>query len=190
MVNNNDCVVITITEEELEVVFENAKKATLNGTSQIRSGANRKATCGTDNLAGQLGELALHKYFYGENGFEFYKQAREIRNANPKAGDGGRDLFDGKKHLNVDIKCSRLKLGAKAMSYNMVVPEKEYHLKWVYIAAFCGMNKDGTEKNDKVVLTGWVKSEDISKLRDFKGYGDRHFCQVSELRPLDSLILE
>jgi hypothetical protein len=177
-------------EDEMESIMSNAQKATMYGGSQIRSASSRQATCGDDQIAGQLGELALHKFFYGKDGFKYYQQSRDKRNANPKKGDGGRDLFDGEKHLDADVKCTRLQYGAKAIRYNMVVPEKEFYKDWVYIAAFCGKTDESTDKNDAVILAGWIYASDIEELRDFKTYGKRHYCGVNELRPMSELTIE
>ena len=189
MVKRDDFVVIKFNEEELKELNSNAGEATLGGNSQVRSSADRSKTCSSDQLVGQMGELALHKFAFGDRGFEFYKKSRAKRNATPHRGDDGQDFFDGEKHIDIDVKCTRLKEDAKAIRYNMVVPSKEFYHDWIYVQAFCGM-ANGKEKNDAIVLVGWCISEDIAEMRDFKGYGNRHFCGVHELRPMSELTPE
>lgn len=196
MVTREDFVVIKFDDEQIAAIENNAAEATIGGKSCIRSAEDRSKTCKDDQIVGQMCELALHMFVFGKKkGFNLWKKVRDSKNKTRYQGDNGQDLFDGTSMLDIDIKGSRLKTGKRAISYNLVVNpgdpasgrKSEYHDNWIYIAAFCGRNEDGSVKNDSVVMTGWVKSKDIAEPTDWMGYGLRHWRPISKLRPLSTL---
>lgn len=150
MSTKDDIVRIQITTGEQRFVRDMARKAEIGGTSQIRNGGDRADNLVFDQLIGQIGTAALHKYWFGHL-VEYAKQ-RWYQNQFPYSGDGGHDITVA----NVDVKASRLKNSDK-MAYHLLVRPKERYPDWVYVHALV----EFLEKNINVYLTGWARTNDL-----------------------------
>lgn len=143
-------VVVTFTEEERKLIITQARAAELGGQSHLRPEGERSATLGTDQLTGQIGQAALHKWLYGN--LRRYQLERQRQNRTPWNGDGGHDV-DG---LKVDVKCSLLREGADPEGYHLWVRLPEAHDGWVYVLALVPQDKRGT-----CWLMGWAYTSEM-----------------------------
>lgn len=110
----DEVVIVTIRENELPIVWENAKRASLGGRSEVRNRTDRKENLDVDQMVGQLGECALALCMTGN--INAYVQHRKECNEHPELGDKGIDL----PGLRIDVKTSLLR-------YPEIYPE-DYHL--------------------------------------------------------------
>lgn len=143
---------IPLSGYDWNLVQHHALKASLGGISRVRAGADRSAFLNQDQVVGQLGTIALHKYLYGTT--ERYIFSRHAQNRVPDQGDGGEDL----PGANVDVKTSVMRYGQDPLKYNLCVRPRERHAGWVYVLAL--VPKD-YECNRVVHLLGWQADEDL-----------------------------
>jgi hypothetical protein len=177
--------IINITKEHQDFVKQYAPNQDIGGFSNLSSSDLNKSSRLGFQYTGIFGELAWYLYRYASldklQKLLEYKFA-ELRPTN--TGDGGFD--DVVTHNNftrlIDIKSSHTTL-EKIPSLNLIVPEREYHQKMIYVAAFTL----GSTRQDvsQVVLAGWCANEHISQ-RWF--YDPNKYCMpVSKLKNLSSL---
>ena len=148
--------VIKITQEHRDFVAEYAPKQTIGGFSNLSKDDLSKATRHDYQITGIMGELAFALYRYGN--YDKLKalldqKYRELRPA--RKGDNGLDdiITHNSTTRYIDIKSSHVSNIDKIMHLNLVVPEREYHQKMIYVAAFTiGNNRQEVKE---VVLAGW-----------------------------------
>lgn len=138
---------ITLSKYDWNLATYHAGKAEVGGVSRVRSTADRTATLVEDQLVGQLGTIALHKYLYGTT--ERYILSRHVQNQFPDVGDGGEDL----PGANVDVKTSVMRYGQNPYAYNLCVRPRERHPDWVYLLALV---PNDYVVNRVVQLVGWT----------------------------------
>lgn len=137
---------IPLSKYDWALASYHAGRAELGGVSRVR-GSDRAASLVEDQLVGQLGTLALHKYLYGTT--ERYVFSRHAQNRFPDQGDGGEDL----PGANVDVKTSVMRYGQDPWRYNLCVRPRERHADWVYILGL--VSKEYV--TDRLVhLLGWI----------------------------------
>lgn len=117
-----------------ERIAENTRLCCLPTRSAIKNGSGKAVGKWASNLAGQIGEAAGQVFLHGrDEGWERYVTERNVRNANPFAGDGGVDAltWDG---AAIDFKTT-LRRSSKAAPerFSLVVPPKERHEDTVYV---------------------------------------------------------
>lgn len=129
-----------------------AGNAEVGGTSQVRSGGDRQASLATDQVVGQLGELALSRYLGGTP--LFYALTRTVRDLDPTRGDDGGDLLA----TNLDVKCSLMRASPDPLRYRLLVRPRERHDGSVYILALVAEDVWST---GKVCMVGWCADRDL-----------------------------
>jgi hypothetical protein len=149
---------IHLTRDELRLCGVNAVKASLGGRSRIREDTERQVMLGPDQFAGQIGNAAGCKWWYGN--LDDYKASREKANANPTVGDKGQDLLT----RGVDFKLSLMRASTDPNEYRLLVRPEEKHPGWVYVQFFApdymkdrSLLKDGLD----VWLAGWYLDADF-----------------------------
>jgi hypothetical protein len=144
---------------DVAVAEANARAACMGGVSRIR-GDDRMATLGEDQIVGQLGQIALHRYWFGH--LHLYAVSRWHANQNPELGDKGHDI----PGANVDVKASVMRRSQDPMTYNLCVRPRERHDGWVYVLALVPPNwRDSLE----VYLVGWAQDQDLPALTVSEG---------------------
>ena len=152
---------IILNKNEIDLFKEMAVLACVGGHSQIVNGEKRAETLLSHNLIGQAGSIALNILAFEsrEKGVQFYKDSRDIANANPHKGDGGQDIID----TNIDIKTSMVRNKVKnqnPITYILPVRPKEFKENWTYVSAT--IFEDNMKDNEVIVdVWGWAKSEDL-----------------------------
>ena len=160
MLTFNSLIPIQITADELDICQRNGRLAEIGGRSQIRSD-DRTRKLSEDQLVGQVSNLALAKFLYdNDRGMEEYIAIRQIANANPTRGDGGRDLIG----LDIDIKGSLIRNKAKPLlEYNLLVRPEERHPNFVYVLGLVLEDWSG------VVLSGWTYETSLPRSTETYG---------------------
>lgn len=138
---------------DVRLARRQAALSALGGTSQLRSREARAAALADDQLIGHLGQLALHRYWFGDVGR--YVLGRYFQNRHPWEGDRGEDI----PGANVDVKCSRMRRSQDPLSYNLCVRPKERHPGWVYVLALLPAEVDGD--GCEVTLVGWAADDEL-----------------------------
>ena len=151
MIYNKDVVKQIIPQEHVAKVIKNATKAEIGGSSNIRSGNDRKNKLGTDQLVGQIATYCGSVYLTGSP--DGWSKARDIANANPYAGDGGVDIIGLD---NVDIKGSLMRRSQNPLDYRLLVRERERHKGWIYVLGLVPKSRPYTTH-----LVGWAYDEDL-----------------------------
>jgi hypothetical protein len=165
-----------LSQSDIEAAAGYAGRAQVGGQSQVRSGQDRQQQLATDQLVGQLGELALSKYLGGTR--LFYELTRTIRDLDPHAGDGGGDLLA----TNVDVKCSLMRAANNPLAYRLLVRPRERHPNTVYVLALV---EPDVWQTGKVCLVGWCKDTHLPKQPLAEGpFAGAHVVLATELRPL------
>lgn len=155
-------ITIEITEEDLEFVNIYAEKQNIGGISRLSSNDLNKSSRLNFQKTGLFCEIAWYKYRYDsidklklllDEKFETLRPQRK--------GDGGQDdtITSNGSIRNVDVKGSHCEDENRIQYLNLIIPEREYHTKQIYVCAFTiGKARDNVEK---VILAGWCASEDI-----------------------------
>jgi hypothetical protein len=172
MITHDKIITIKLTPEQIKLAEHHTKKACIGGISRIYQGTDRQKNLNIDNYVGQLANLALSLYIYGNT--DAYERAREIANENPYSGDGGSDL----PGLNIDIKGSLIRNPNKdLLSYCLPVRPRERHKDTAYILALI--------KDENVNLIGWTPENKlpagVCSSGTFKG---AYIKPATELLPL------
>lgn len=168
---------IEISDEELRIAKAYARAACMGGTSRIRT-EDRQELLYRDQLVGQLGNLAWHKYRYRH--LEFYHASRFFQNLFPQLGDGGSD----DPGSNVDVKTSLMK-GKNPWTYRLAVRPHECHEGTVYVLALVPTPFEG---DPCVLLVGWASSEQLPLAAETEGvFKGAHVIPARQLTPLPPL---
>jgi len=149
---SNRIVIVRLTEAELGVVRDHARRAEIGGKSQVRADM-RASTLSEDQLTAQAGEAALSKFLTGS--IAAYHQTRLVREREPSRGDNGCDLLD----IPIDVKTSRMRAGYQL--YHLWVRPREYHPNTIYILALMPLQRD-----DVVQMIGWMQGCDLPFAED------------------------
>jgi hypothetical protein len=163
-------------QNELALIRALAKKAEIGGKSHIRSN-DRMSALSEDQLVGQIGTAALHKYWYGH--LVEYRKQRMWQNLFPTSGDGGSDLFPA----NIDVKASKIRNDMPFDNYHLLIRPKERHEGWVYILALVDLD------SAKCHLVGWASDDmlpcEVDKSGTFTG---AYSLKANKLHPLPPVI--
>ena len=180
MVIDDDIVKVRIVEQDWTIVSHFAKTATIGGKSEIRTDPNeRSQNVSLDNLIGQLGTLALSKYWTGS--YKEYVLGRHMQDRFPNVGDCGEDIMG----LNLDVKTTHRKNPNKAeLTYNLAIRDKEYHPNHVYVLALVDSWPEG-DRPKFVSLIGWAKTGHLPKNKTIGGIFDGAYTiEANDLNPL------
>lgn len=142
---------IEFATDELALIREMAQAAEIGGASHLRPTEERRVYLREDQLIGQLGTAAFHKWYYGD--LAHYHSERQARNASPFEGDGGSDL----EGLRVDVKTSLWRNQRRDVwDYHLWVRVGEVHDNWYYVLAIVPPDQDAA------LLMGWARTSELS----------------------------
>jgi len=165
-----------LTEEQVAVARGYAESAELGGYSSVRSRNDRMNSLSEDQVIGQLGTLAGHLWLYGHD--VFYRQTREMANADPWKGDGGCDV-PGRK---IDFKTSLMRAGDDPTKYRLPLRPRERHPEWVYILILVA---EHSESSATIHLVGWAAEHEFPQSTESGGpFAGAHVIRVPYLHPL------
>lgn len=163
-------------EADFRFAQRHAALAAVGGVSRIHDADERQKQLMEDQIVGQLGQIALHRYLFGHA--QGYAISRYYQNKFPTTGDSGEDI----PGANVDVKTSVMRYSQDPLRYNLFVRERERHEGHVYILALLETN---WRMNRLVYLVGWVKNDELVAM---PGNGpqddDRYGRSAKELHPL------
>lgn len=174
MATEQDFIRIKIGRAAYAFCYRQAEAAAIGGRSNFRTGGDRKANLLRDQLIGQLGAYAGHRYLFGHG--HLYAISRWYQNRNPCQGDGGYDI----PGANVDFKASRV--GARPLiDYSLHVRPRERRRGWIYILVGVDVQEDGAE----AILAGWAREEELPREPDPDGvFVGAYSMPVRDLHPL------
>ena len=183
-------IIIKIKKEHTDLVLKYGICQTIGGFSNLNKSDLAKASRLDFQYTGLYGELAFSLYRYQsidklkallDNKFETLRPTRK--------GDNGYD--DEITHNNftrfIDVKSTHITHPDEILSrnLNLVIPQREYHQKMIYVAAFPVGNSSDRADVHSVVLAGWVPNESVTKRWR---YDEAKFAvPASELRDLSIL---
>lgn len=175
MISPENLIRLTFDERETRYVAAMALGASLGGGSQIRSPEERITALRQDQMVGQLGQMALSLYWFGDS--RQYDIARWYANRNPNIGDGGSDI----PGMNVDVKTSLMRSSEDPLDYRLLIRPKERHEGWIYVLALVKkLRKVGTE----VFLVGWAADYQLPKMDQGGLFDGAHVMNARDLNPL------
>ena len=186
MLSSKDIVTYMIPDEDSEGIRKNTRLAMIGGTSQIRSGTNRKKTLAHDQLVGQISTYAGSVVLTGSP--QGYWKARDKANKNPHKGDGGVDIIG---LSNVDIKGSLMRYSSDPLSYRLLVRPRERHDGWIYVLGMVPENpKPIGSRPYKCHLVGWSYDKDLPETPyegRIKLLHGAYLIKGRQLRPISQL---
>ena len=166
---------IELTQSEFNLAKYHAMRAEIGGVSRVRDLRERTATISEDQLVGQLGNIAIHKYLHGHS--QQYAIGRYVQNKNPRVGDGGEDVLG----MNLDVKTSLMRQSENFYSYHLPVRPHEMHQNWVYVLALV---KPDFELTWNVFLMGWASSNMFPPPEESGVFKGAHLLRADKLVPL------
>jgi hypothetical protein len=141
-------VVLQINPSEMRMIQLMAKAAERGGKSKVREDRWQNMT--EDQLIGQIGAYAGHRYWYGHS--QGYLQSRHVCNMYPDVGDGGSDIIGA----NIDFKASRVRSSTRPLEhYNLAVRKGERHTGNVYVLVLVETDFESATAH----LMGWATDE-------------------------------
>jgi len=178
MVEESQIISIKFPKVDIAVARRNARKASLGGVSRMRDREEREAFLGIDQLVGQLGQIAGHRWLYGHP-YEYAKE-REIINRNPRIGDTGSDVACA----NIDFKGSLWRYREKPLlDHHLLVRPKERHKGFVYILILIELNDNNTKGLGHLI--GWANEAMLPEKPETSGVFEGAFSlSTQELYPL------
>lgn len=180
---------IKITQEHKDFVAKYAPGQDIGGFSNLSSSDLGKSSRLGFQWTGIYGELAWAIFRRGSLDHLRKLLEMKFRTLRPSGqGDGGFDdeiSHNGSTRL-IDIKSTHITDETQIPRLNLVIPEREFHQKMIYVCAFTiGEDKNDRLNVDRVILAGWCSNENVvSRWRiDPKKYA----VSVPNLRPLSAL---
>lgn len=162
-----------ISQPTFDRIQTHVENACIGGTSWIR-GNDRQSSLSEDQLVGQLGELALHRYMGAE---ELYFQRRAEIDKNPLVGDGGSDFGC------LDVKTSLMRRNKPHELYRLAVRPAEKHDDTIYILALV----ETLTPPIKVVFVGWAYGFDVKHMSTEGVFNGAYVMAGTELLPMKLL---
>lgn len=174
---------IEIIEAYRPFVEEYAEKQTIGGFSNLAPTDLGKASRLDYQKTALYGELAWALYRYGN--YEKLQALLDQKFAElrpQRKGDEGLDdiITHNGTTRYIDIKSSHVSDPDKIPFLNLVIPEREFHQKMIYVCAFTvGPDRSHVEE---VVLAGWCANEHVHKR--WKYDPNKYCVPVDDLRDL------
>lgn len=174
VVSINDIPSIRITSSEMNLVKMMARAAERGGVSHIRTD-DRAAMLGEDQIVGQIGALAGHKYWFGNIGG--YLQSRHVANTYPDHGDGGSDVIGA----NIDFKASRIRSDRLLFNYHLPVRTHERSEGKIYVLVLVETDMETALTH----LMGWATDDMLPEFADRTGpLKGAYTLRASDLCPM------
>lgn len=143
-----------INAAEMRMIRLMAKAAERGGESKVRPSDERLQKMAEDQIIGQIGAYAGHRYWYGHS--QGYLQSRHVCNLYPHMGDGGSDIIGA----NIDFKASRIRSTTRPLDqYNLAVRSKERHAGNVYVLILVETDLETATAH----LMGWASDDMFPK---------------------------
>jgi len=150
MIDKPDIVRMTIRSYEMEFAYAMAEAAKIGGVSHVRGDEERGECLSEDQIVGQVGTLAGHRFMFGNA--NDYKVTRWYANRNPTVGDIGYDVTG----CNVDFKTSLMRSPDRPpLDYNLLVRPRERHDDWIYMLLLV---EKYSRAAASVLLVGWAST--------------------------------
>jgi hypothetical protein len=145
-------VIIKLRAYDIRLAEAQAEACAMGGESQIREVHDRAEKLREDQVVGQVGTIALHRYWFGH--VEQYMMGRYFQNKMPWEGDGGEDI----PGANIDVKTSLMRRSTDPMTYNLPIRGRERHAGWVYVLALLPLDY---RESKQVFLMGWIGDSEL-----------------------------
>lgn len=144
-----------ISATEMNLVRLMAQAAERGGRSDIRTGDDRMTALKEDQIVGQLGTIAGHKYYYGHTAE--YLKGRHMANIYPDQGDGGSDIIGA----NIDFKASLARSTNRQLhEYNLVVRQRDLVPGRIFILVLVTSDESLTTARAVTThLMGWATTD-------------------------------
>ncbi len=160
-IQKTDIIKVAFLPQEHDIIKAMAEEAWLGSDdSQIATHGTQQhdpAQYRLDQIAGQYGELALHKFFFGSTeGLKRYYKQRVERNENKYAGDDGSDLwFPEKPEYRADAKTTTMRRSQDPLTYNLIVRPRDFHEDTNYVLLL------RPKRESFILLVGWCNTSDL-----------------------------
>lgn len=151
MITATNLIAVRLQPFHLRLAEAEAQACALGGTSQVRA-SDRQVMLYEDQVVGQLGTVALHRYWFGH--LELYLLGRYFQNKNPWQGDQGEDI----PGANIDVKTSLMRRSLDPLTYNLPVRARERHPDWVYVLALLPPDY---QESRMAWLVGWISDAEL-----------------------------
>lgn len=162
---------IRLTKDHAARALVHAGQAEIGGKSNVRKAKARADELANDQFVGQLGQVGLHMYLYGN--LVHYEAGRWMQNQFPNVGDGGFDI----PGALVDVKTSLVRTDLPLLEHRLPVRPKERHDNAVYILALL--------QSPYVNLIGWASDAELPDQPEFNGpFQGAYVLKAHELNPL------
>jgi len=187
--DNKTMIEVKVEQFHRNFIEQNAHRQNLGGFSNLASNDLGKSSRLGFQYTGLYGELAWQIFRRGN--IDFLRKLLDHKSATLGLGKKGDNGYDDEITHNghtrfIDVKTSHITDETQIPRLNLVVPEREYHQKMIYVAAFT-IGKSSTDRLDvgKVVLAGWIPNE---KVVDRWPYDAKKYAvKVPDLRSLSAL---
>lgn len=146
---------VQVFPHELQICKWHAHQFPLRGERDFPQEFRREGneeTLWRQNMVGQIGTLAFHKWFTGGN--HSYMLSRWIANQTPYQSDGGSDF----PVLNVDVKTSLYHPHLPPLNHHLAIRPSCEQTGWVYVLALMEYPV-GMDQVVSVDLIGWAETE-------------------------------
>jgi hypothetical protein len=186
MLTEKDLYIYKINNEDYNLCIDNAKKAELNGASNVRTGQNRAMKLAQDQLVAQLGELVGIYHLYNDK--KLYVESRNKQNLTPEIRVDKSDV----PGRNIDFKTSLLLPGRNPLNYRLAAKpnSEELHENFIYIQLIVEeLTLNGLWNNNlQVYLIGYALSKDLKKapLQGNGPFKGKHTIFNKELKRIPS----
>ena len=145
-------VTVQLRAYDIRLAEAQAEACAMGGESQIRATKERAEKLLEDQIIGQVGTIALHRYWFGH--VEQYMVGRYFQNKMPWEGDGGEDI----PGANIDVKSSLMRRSQDPTTYNLPIRPRERHPNWVYALALLPLDY---RESRRVHLMGWIGDDEL-----------------------------
>lgn len=181
--------VIKITQEHRDFVAQYAPNQDIGGFSNLSKEDLKKASRLGFQHTGVLCEVGWNLFRYGN--LNKLQELLDFKFANLRPTGKGDEGYDDEITHNgftrrIDIKGSHITNKDWMSKLNLVIPEREYHEKMIYVCAFTvGQSAEDRLNVEEVILAGWVPNEQVKER--WRVDPKKYAVQVPNLRDLSSL---
>jgi hypothetical protein len=181
--------VIPITQEHRDFVLKYGPNQDIGGFSNLGKEDLKKSSRLGFQYTGLFAELGWALYRYGN--LDKLQKLLDFKFATLRPSGKGDEGYDDEiTHNNftrkIDIKGSHITNKDWISKLNLVIPEREYHEKMIYVCAFTiGLSAEDRLNVDEVVLAGWVSNEKV--VERWRVDPKKYAVRVPDLRDLSVL---
>ena len=166
-----------INTAEMNLVKQMSMAACRGGVSRVRTGESRMGALFEDQLVGQVGTYAGHKFWFGHS--YNYLVSRQMANIYPGSGDGGSDVVGA----NIDFKTSKIRSNRPLLDYRLVVRPHERTSGKIYVQLLAEI----TGATATVHILGWASDDMLTTLAQDGVFAGAYVLPAQELQALPPL---